>query len=186
MGRWEPNSKGRLTQAAMDLFVERGYESTTVAEIAQRAGLTERTFFRHFADKREVLFSGFGALQELLVDAVAAAPPSASPIDAVAAGLEAIGAVLDDREYSRQRQSVIAANAELRERQLIKFASAASVLADALRARGVDDSAAGLSAETGVAVFRVAFERWMSEAETRDLQEIIRASLNQLKAIARA
>jgi AcrR family transcriptional regulator len=186
MGRWEPNAKGRLMQAAMDLYVERGYESTTVAEIAQRAGLTERTFFRHFADKREVLFSGFGALQEMLVNAVAAAPASASPIDAVTAGLEAIAAVLDDRSYSRQRQSVIAANAELRERELIKFASVASVLADALRARGVDDSAASLSAEAGVAVFRVAFERWMSDAETRDLQQIIRASLDQLKAIARA
>jgi AcrR family transcriptional regulator len=186
MGRWEPNAKGRLAQAAMDLYVERGYESTTVAEIAQRAGLTERTFFRHFADKREVLFSGFGALEELLVSAVAAAPASATPIDAVAAGLDAIGAVLDDRAFSRQRQSVIAANAELRERELIKLAYAASVLADALRARGVDDSTASLSAEAGIAVFRVAFERWISDDETRDLQEIIRASLDQLKAIARA
>ena len=93
MGRWEPNARGRLEQAAMELFIERGFEQTTVAEIAERAGLTERTFFRHFADKREVLFWGQGALQDLLVSAVAGAPDSAAPIDAVAAALEAAGAV---------------------------------------------------------------------------------------------
>ena len=92
MGRWEPNARGRLEQAALELYGERGFEQTTVAEIAKRAGLTERTFFRHFADKREVLFWGAGALQELLVSTVADAPDSAAPIDAVAAALEAAGA----------------------------------------------------------------------------------------------
>ena len=89
MGRWEPNARGRLEQAALELYGERGFEQTTVAEIAERAGLTERTFFRHFADKREVLFGGAGALQEFLVSTVASAPDSAAPIDAVAAALEA-------------------------------------------------------------------------------------------------
>src|SRR5262252_4794303 len=113
MGRWEPNARGRLEQAAMELYVERGFEATTVAEIAQRAGLTERTFFRHFADKREVLFAGSEALEEALVGAVAAAPASVAPLDAVAAGLEAVGDVLpSSRESARQRQAVIAANAE--------------------------------------------------------------------------
>src|SRR5271169_5839058 len=121
MGRWEPNARGRLEQAAMDLYRERGFDQTTVEEIAARAGLTERTFFRYFADKREVLFWGAGALQELLVNAVADAPESASPIDAVAAALGAAGALLQTRrEGARQRQLVIAANAELRERELIK------------------------------------------------------------------
>src|SRR6202035_2298884 len=91
MGRWEPNARGRLEQAALELYLERGFEQTTVAEIAKRAGLTERTFFRHFADKREVLFSGAGALEELLVSAVAGAPESSAPMAAVAAGLEAAG-----------------------------------------------------------------------------------------------
>ena len=91
MARWEPNARGRLEQAALELYGERGFEQTTVAEIAKRAGLTERTFFRHFADKREVLFWGAGALQELLVGTVASAPDSAAPIDAVAAALEAAG-----------------------------------------------------------------------------------------------
>src|ERR1700737_1833792 len=94
MGRWEPNARGRLEQAAPQLLIERGVEQTTVAEIARRAGLTERTFFRHFADKREVLFWGAPALQELVVCTVASAPASASPIDAVAAALEAAGALL--------------------------------------------------------------------------------------------
>src|ERR1700691_1650442 len=106
MSRWEPNARGRLEQAALELYVEPGFEQTTVAEIAKRAGLTERTFFRHFADKREVLFGGAGALQELLVTCVADAPDSTPPIDAVMAALEAAGALLQERrEYSRQRQS---------------------------------------------------------------------------------
>src|SRR6266576_2542870 len=120
VARWEPGSRGRLAQAAMELYGERGFDQTTVAEIARRAGLTERTFFRHFADKREVLFAGAGTLQEFLVSAVADAPDSVAPIDAVAAALGAAGALLQERrEYARQRQAVIAANAELRERELI-------------------------------------------------------------------
>src|SRR5215471_3367257 len=91
MGRWEPNARGRLEQAALELYVERGFAQTTVAEIAERAGLTERTFFRHFADKREVLFAGADNLQEFLVSAVAGAPDSVPPIEAVAAALEAAG-----------------------------------------------------------------------------------------------
>src|ERR1700761_8452074 len=111
MGRWEPNARGRLEQAAMELYVERGFEQTTVAEIARRAGLTERTFFRHFADKREVLFAGAGALQELLVRTVADAAPSVAPIDAVMAAIEAAGALLQQRrDFARQRQAVIAAS----------------------------------------------------------------------------
>src|ERR1035437_8925255 len=107
MGRWEPNARGRLEQAALELYGERGFEQTTVAEIAKRAGLTERTFFRHFADKREVLFWGAGSLQELLVGTVASAPDSAAPIDAIVVALQAAAAVLQERgEYARQRQAV--------------------------------------------------------------------------------
>src|SRR5271168_1327836 len=102
MGRWEPNARGRLVQAAFALYGERGFEETTVAEIAERAGLTERTFFRHFADKREVLFAGADALQELVVSAVASAPATAAPIDAAVAGVQAAAALLQEgHEYSR-------------------------------------------------------------------------------------
>src|SRR5580704_17920347 len=97
MSRWEPNAAGRLAQAALELYIERGFEQTTVAEIAARAGLTERTFFRHFADKREVLFARSHMLQELVVAAVAGAPYSAAPIAAAAAGVEAAGALLEER-----------------------------------------------------------------------------------------
>jgi AcrR family transcriptional regulator len=184
MGRWEPNARGRLAKAALELYGERGFEQTTVAEIAKRAGLTERTFFRHYADKREVLFAGSDTLQDLLVGAVADAPESATPIDAVAAALEATGTVFQERrQYARQRQAVIEANAELRERELIKLASLASALADALRRRGVTDLAANLTAEAGVAVFKVAFERWIDGTDQKDLPHFIRESLDELKAV---
>ena len=184
MTRWEPDSRSRLEQAALALYGERGFENTTVAEIAARAGLTERTFFRYFADKREVLFWGAGALQELLVGAVVSAPDSAAPIGAVAAALEAAAALLQERhEFARQRQSVIAANPELRERELIKLATLASALADALRRRGATGPAAALTAEAGIAVFRVAFERWVNESNERDLPQLIRESLDELKAV---
>src|SRR5258706_12696016 len=110
MARWEPNAHDRLQQAALDLYGERGFEQTTVAEIAKRAGLTERTFFRHFADKREVLFGGSEVLKERIVNAVADAPDSSAPIEVVAAGLDAAADVLQDRDYSRQRQAIIDAN----------------------------------------------------------------------------
>jgi AcrR family transcriptional regulator len=184
MGRWEPDARGRLEQAALALYGERGFEQTTVAEIAKRAGLTERTFFRYFADKREVLFWGAGTLQEFLVSAVASAPDSAAPIDVVAAALEAAGAMFEERrEGARQRQAVIAANAELQERELIKLASLASALAGALRGRGVTDPAASLAAEAGIAVFKIAFERWISETSQQDLPQLIRESLDELKAV---
>jgi len=184
MARWEPDSRGRLEQAALALYGERGFENTTVAEIAARAGLTERTFFRYFADKREVLFWGAGALRELLVSAVASAPDSASPIDAVAAALEAAGALLQERrEFARQRQSVIAANTELQERELIKLASLSAALAGTLRQRGVSDTAASLTAEAGIAVFKIAFERWVDDSNQRDLPQVIRESFDELKAV---
>jgi AcrR family transcriptional regulator len=184
MGRWEPNARGRLEQAALELYVERGYEQTTVAEIAERAGLTERTFFRHFADKREVLFAGAGALQELLVTAVAGAPDAVAPLEAVAAALEAAGALLQERrEYSRRRQSVIDANPALQERELIKLAALASALAGALRRRGVTGPAASLTAEAGIAVFKIAFERWISGTGEADLPQLIRESMDELKAV---
>ncbi|MFJ3644971.1 TetR family transcriptional regulator [Streptomyces murinus] len=185
MGRWEPNTRERLAKAALDLYGERGFEQTTVAEIAKSAGLTERTFFRHYADKREVLFSGAIELEQLFTRAVTGAPPSAAPIDAMAAGLDAICAVFEERrDFARKRQAVISATAELRERELIKLASLAAALTDTLRGRGVPPSVASLTAETGVAVFKVAFERWIVADETRPLARLARESLDELRAVA--
>jgi AcrR family transcriptional regulator len=184
MGRWEPDARGRLERAAMELFVERGFEQTTVTEIAARAGLTQRTFFRYFADKREVLFGGARMLEESLVNSVASAPESTAPVDAVAAALEAVGAVMQERrEFSRQRQAVVDANPELRERELIKLASLASAIAGALRKRGVGDPAASLTAEAGIAVFKVAFTQWVYQAGPADLPRIMRESFTELKAV---
>jgi AcrR family transcriptional regulator len=184
MGRWEPDARGRLVQAAFALYGERGFEQTTVAEIAKRAGLTERTFFRHFADKREVLFAGAGELQELMVSTVAGAPRSLPPIDAAIAGLEAAGGLIQEGgDLPQQRQAIIAASAELQERELIKLASLAAALAEALRGRGVGDPAASLAAEAAVAVFKIAFERWIEESGERDLPRLIGESLDELKAV---
>jgi AcrR family transcriptional regulator len=187
MSRWEPNACGRLQQAALELYRERGFDQTTVAEIAARAGLTERTFFRYFADKREVLFWGQSALLELFVRAVAEAPDSAAPIDAVAAALDAVCGLFEGRrEHARHRQAVIAANAGLQERELIKLATLASTTTDALRRRGVPDPAASLTAQAGIAVFKVAFERWIDDADDRDLSQLMRESLDELKAVTAA
>jgi AcrR family transcriptional regulator len=184
MGRWEPNARGRLAEAAFALYGERGFEQTTVAEIARRAGLTERTFFRHFADKRDVLFAGADALADLLVTTVIEAPDSAAPIDAATAGLEAAGALIQEGgEMPRQRQAIIDASAELKERELIKLASLASALAEALRRRGVEDPAASLTAEAGIAVFRIAFERWINDTGGRDLPGLIGESLDEMKVV---
>jgi AcrR family transcriptional regulator len=182
MGRWLPDARGRLAAAALELYGERGFEQTTVAEIASRSGLTERTFFRHFADKREVLFAGSEILQQLLVEAVADAPGTASPIDAVATGLDAVaGAIGGNRDHSRRRQAIISANTDLRERELIKLAALGAAMTGALRERGVAEPTASLTAEAGIAVFRVAFERWVSEDDADGLAALMHRSLDDLR-----
>jgi AcrR family transcriptional regulator len=183
MARWNPGSRDRLHDAALELFAERGFEHTTVAEIAERAGVTERTYFRHFSDKREVLFALGSTLEEALVNAVAAAPASLPSLEVVAAGLEAVGAELPDRETARRRQAIIAANSGLRERDLMKNASMSAALAKALRARGLRDPAADITAEVGMAIFRIASERWMDDANDRGLAELIHEYLDELRTV---
>jgi AcrR family transcriptional regulator len=187
VGRWQPNARGRLQEAALELFLEHGFEQTTVAEIAERAGLTERTFFRYFADKREVLFDGSAALTEVLVSAVARAGEQATPFEAAAEGIVAAGEALQDRrDFARKRQRILVANPELQERELIKLASMATALAGALRQRGAPEPAASLVAEVAIAVFRSAFERWLGETEGHRLSQVIRGSVQQLEALTGA
>ena len=147
MGRWEPDSRGRLQEAALALYSERGFDQTTAAEIAARAGVTERTFFRHFADKREVLFGGSKLLQERILSGVAGAPTGHTPLEAVARGLDAAATLLGEarRDLAAQRQAVIAANPELRERELAKLAHYAAAVAATLRQRGVGEMQATLA-----------------------------------------
>lgn len=186
--RWDPDSRGRLEQAAMELYGERGFEQTTVAEIAARAGVTERTFFRHYADKREVLFPTSAAMQELLVGAVAAAPADSTPLDAVAAGLEAAAALLQERrDFARRRAAIIGASAELRERELVKLAGWATAVAATLRERGVGEPAASLVAEAAIAAFRIAVERWASTGDdgARELSRHVADAVRDLRAVVR-
>jgi AcrR family transcriptional regulator len=170
-------------EAAMALYGERGYDETTVAEIAERAGLTERTFFRYFADKREVLFGGAGALQKLFVDAIASVPAGTPPLDTVATALEATAPVFEGRrDFARQRQAVIASHPELQEREVMKHTSLAAASAEALRQRGVAEPSASLIGEAGLAVFKIALELWAHDAKQRDLAHHLRAALRELKA----
>lgn len=183
VGRWQPNARGRLEEAALSLYAERGFDQTTVAEIAERAGLTERTFFRHFADKREVLFGGQDQLLGVMTEAVAAQPASAGPLDVVSVALQSAAEVLEDRRArSRIRQQVITSHPGLQERELIKLTALADGLAEALCRRGVPDRIARLTAETGVAVFKVAFEQWI-EHDDNDLAHYIRTAVDELKAL---
>jgi AcrR family transcriptional regulator len=186
MGRWQPDSRGRLQEAALALYSERGFDQTTAAQIAAQAGLTERTFFRHFADKREVLFGGSALLEERILAGVAEAPASDGPLDAVSRGLDAAAAMLGEfrRDLSRQRQAVIAANPELRERELSKLANYAAAVAACLRQRGASESQATLAAETGMTVLRLAIARWASEDDGPDLTAIMRDSVAELRELS--
>ncbi len=186
MGRWEPNSRGRLQEAALALFAERGFDQTTTAEIAVRAGVTERTFYRQFADKREVLFGGSDLLQEAIVAGVAGAPASEGPLDAVTRGLEAAAAFLGEfrKDLSKLRHSVIAANPELHERELAKLGAYAAAVAEALRQRGVGEPRATLAADAGMTVLRVSIDRWAAGDDDRDLTAILAASVDELRGLA--
>jgi AcrR family transcriptional regulator len=184
MSRWKPNARERLERAAMELFRAHGYTETTVQEIARRAGLTERTFFRYFTDKREVLFGGAGALKKLIAEGVAAAPRSSPPLEAVVTAFEAVAPIFQHRrEYARARRTLIAAHPELRERELIKLTVLASVAGEALRGRGVVEPAASLAGEAGIAVFKIAFDCWIDDTTSGDLAHHLRNSLDELKAV---
>ncbi|GLZ44905.1 TetR family transcriptional regulator [Actinomycetospora sp. NBRC 106375] len=188
MARWEPDAGPRLVRAALDLIGEQGYAATTVAQIAERAGLTRTTFFRHFADKREVLFAGQEVLGRLLADGIAGAPADATPLAAVAAALDAATAVFtaEQREYGPRLHAVIAENGELAERAAFKRASLRAAIADALRARGVGDPGAGLAAGLGVDAFYRAFERWCDLPAGPTYPELAREELAALRAAAAA
>ena len=182
MVRWEPGTPERLQKAALELFATRGFEQTTATEIAQSVGLTERTFFRHFSDKREVLFYGQHLFVRAFLAGVDTAPPGASPIEIVACALQSAASFFPDerRPYSRTRQSVIDQNPALQERELHKLASLATTVANALRARGVDELTATLAAQVGANVFGIAFTQWIREGEQRSLADIAADVLREL------
>lgn len=185
MARWAPGAPERLQKAALELFATGGYEQTTVTEIAESVGLTERTFFRHFSDKREVLFYGQDRFVQAFLDGVDAAPRGASPMEIVACALRSAAVLFPDerRTHSRMRQSVIEQNPALQERESHKLAGLGATVAEALHARGVDEPAATLAAESGATVFGIAFSQWIREDEQRSLAETTADVLRELLAL---
>jgi AcrR family transcriptional regulator len=184
MARWKPNARERLAAAALELFDEHGYENTTVIDIAQRAGLGKTTFFRHFQDKREVLF-GNGALDAVLIGAVASAPSTATPVEVMARALEAAGKFafpMDRRESVARRQRVIEANPELREREALKNLALIAAVTDALKQRGIPDLNARVAAELGSLAWKIAYERWSEATGDEDFGTVARRALDEVQA----
>ncbi len=173
--------------AAIELFDEQGYEATTVAEIAGRAGLTKRTFFRYFSDKREVLFSGSRELQRLWLEGVAAAPADATPLAVVTAGLDPVADMFTERhDFARIRAGIIEANPELQERELIKLQNLAGAIKAALVERGISANAAILAAQAGVTVFHVAFAHWVEQNDPTAFRRLMDESLEELRSVTAA
>ncbi|MFJ6789092.1 TetR/AcrR family transcriptional regulator [Streptomyces angustmyceticus] len=184
MARWQPDAPGRLTAAALDLFEERGYENTTVTEIAERAGLTKSTFFRHFPDKREVLFDK-GTVTGLLVEGIASAPPAAGPLDAVADALDALGRTFfaaDRREFSARRQAVLNAHTELREREALKRIDLTASMIEAIERRGAPGLTARVAAGLGTLVWEIAYDRWIDTHNSEDFGPLARQALAEVRA----
>lgn len=187
MGRWEPNARERLVEAAMELFQERGYARTTVEEIAARAGLTERTFFRYYSDKREVLFSGSKGLEELLRGTIAVAPVATAPFAAVIAALEATSSFFEGRrEFAAKRHLLIEAHPELHERELNKLSALSTTMMESLCKRGVAEDEAILAAEAGILIFKIAFEAWVKDQKHLEFVEHVRAVREKLAFLIRA
>jgi len=179
VGRWEPNTRGRLAQIAHELFAEKGFDATTAAEIATRAGVTERTFFRNFADKREVLFYGGELLEAHVAQVVADSPATSASALVRAAVLSMAIAVQTNPGRARARHGVIGSHPELRERELTKMDGVVVALTTALVGRGIDGDAAALRAEVGVAVFKVSFARWVAATDS-ELPDVTRTVFDEL------
>ncbi|MET3807864.1 AcrR family transcriptional regulator [Nakamurella sp. UYEF19] len=186
MARWEPGARERLVFVAVDLFTEQGYDDTTVAQIAERAGVTKSTFFRHFADKRELLVAGQETLGQLLAEGITEAPANASPLEAVAAGLERASGAMgpENRELGPRIKAAIAASTELQERDALKSVGLAVAMTAALIARGVADATAHLAGELGVMAFKRGYAEWAEGDRDEDdhLAPYTLSALEELRA----
>jgi AcrR family transcriptional regulator len=188
MARWQPDADRRLALAALELFAERGYENTTVIEIAERAGLTKSTFFRHFPDKREVL-SGGNTMPRLLAEGIAAAPANVRPLEAVAYALDMAGQevfVPTHRDFGVCRRAVISASAELQEREALKGLALVASIAEALRLRGVPDITAQMAAQTGTLALKLAYDRWLESDDEAEFGTVARRTLDELQTATAA
>lgn len=187
MTRWEPGARERLERAALELFAQQGFAETTVPEIAARAGLTTRTFFRHYADKREVLFAGDDEIPSRIAALMADAPPDLKPMALIAWGLHTTAdtAFAGQREHMRARRAVIQTDAGLGERELRKQVTLAHAIAGALRDRGLDELSATLAGKIAITVFSTAIQRWLDDDRERPLGDILGEGLDALKTLAR-
>ena len=184
MAEEEISLRARLQRAALELFRERGYDRTTAAEIAAHAGVTERTFFRQFPDKREVLFDGEAILRVALTEALAGAPAGLGPLDVLFRAFRSVLPLLEaNRPFAKPRQELIAATPALHERELSKLEALGDALAEALRARGVAETTAVLAARIGMAAFAHATIAWLDNPKPA-LRERLDLAASELKALA--
>jgi AcrR family transcriptional regulator len=188
MPRWEPGARERLVLAAVDLFTEQGYDATTVAQIAERAGVTKSTFFRHFPDKRELLVAGQQTLSQLLTEGITEAAEAATPLEAVAAGLERASSTMGpmNRELAPRVKAAVAANVELQERDALKQVGLAAAMTDALLNRGVPVALAHLAAELGVLAFKQGFADWLRGDQDATLGPYVLAALEELRTASQS
>ena len=186
MARWRPGAREQLVIAAVDLFTEQGYDATTVAQIAERAGVTRSTFFRYFPDKRDVLMAGQQTLSRLLAEGIAEAPRDATPLEAIAAGLQRVSAAMGpmNRELGPRMKAAVAASSELQEREALKSVGLAAAMTNALIARGVTDTTAQLAAELGLLAFKRGYAQWSDgdRDADNDLAHYTLPALNELRA----
>jgi len=181
MGRWEPDARDRLEHAALELFLDHGFDRVTVPEITARAGLTTRTFHRHFADKREVLFADADQFSTFASRLVLQAPAHLGPIDVVAQGLPTLATAFEGRlEQLKLRKAIIDTHDGLRERELRKMEALVDAITNAFRDRGVDDRTAAVVAETAVGVVKVALRRWIASTGQEPLHTIMTDSLTRI------
>ncbi len=186
VSRWEPNARDRLERAALELFTEQGFADTSVPQITARAGLTTRTFFRHFADKREVLFAGEDDLPVLVATMMADAPGEFDPMTLIEQGLQTVAVTLFDgrRDALLARKAIIQSDESLRERELRKISALSEAIKAGFVSRGVDDLTATLTAEISMTVFSVSLQRWLGHDSDRSLTHILHDTLRALRAVA--
>lgn len=184
MSRWPSGAQSRLERAALELFVDQGFAETTVPQITARAGLTTRTFFRHFADKREVLFAYQAELPTVVVQVLADTPASLGPMGAITHGLNIVAAELEgQRDYLLTRRAIIETDDGLRERELRKQSVLSDAIGRGLVGRGVDELTATLSAQIAVGVFGVAVTRWLDDDQQRSLSQIVNETFAALTVL---
>jgi AcrR family transcriptional regulator len=182
VARWDPGTEQRLRRAALELFAEHGYDEVTVTQIAERAGITRRSYFRYFPDKREVLFGGSDRLPALLAEAVRAVDGAAAPLPTLIEAYTQVGRRLVEAvDQVAERRAVIDASPELQERERTKLAALTSAAGDALRERGVDPATAELTAQVATVVFQHAFRRWVDARGEQDFVSCVRAVADSLR-----